>query len=103
MSLLRLGTTGVRRIDLEILRETEKPLRGGLDVRAGRDQSLETTPSQGRSLSCAGAAHRPRDGADNQWAKSPGNRASPWVSNFDQQTQSGQSVGTHWQFIRERR
>jgi len=40
MSLLRLGPTGVHRIDLEILRETQNPLAGGLTARAGRDHTL---------------------------------------------------------------
>jgi len=64
MSLLRLGPTGVHRIDLEILRETQNPLAGGLTARAGRDHTLGMTPSPGRSLSCAGASHRPRDAAE---------------------------------------
>jgi len=64
MSLLRLGPTGVHRIDLEILRETQNPLAGGLTARAGHEHNLGTTLSPERSMSCAGAAHRPRDGAE---------------------------------------
>jgi hypothetical protein len=64
MSSHRLGTTGVHRIDLNILRETQHPLQGGVIARAGLDQALGTTLSPVRALSCAGASHRHRDGTE---------------------------------------
>ncbi len=64
MFLLRLGATGVDRIESAFLREPQKALRTRVPLRGGRDRHLTMTPSQERSSICAGARIRPRDGIE---------------------------------------